>query len=201
MSIIDTLITDRTAEDASRLKQLSAIGWDNMTDDQKREWLYGRATETVFWQDGEPMQCRDGVIELYDVSGTNRGAYNYTDMNRVCEAAEYVYQRFNEFGYELPTYKRATPDGSRLDWEFEDIPTRSQLDQYLNNVKAERAVLKVLPTTPALPQSMSNLNYAGANAIEHVLIDVDALLTATSNVYIRAGMPWAVSGVGIYAVN
>ena len=54
MSIIDTLITDRTEADFDRAKALAAKGWDDMTDDEKAEW---RANP--------------------------KGAYNVSDLNRV----------------------------------------------------------------------------------------------------------------------
>ena len=54
MSIIDTLITDRTQSDVTRWRTLHDKGWDGMTEGEKVEWSAGV-----------------------------RGAYNATDLNRV----------------------------------------------------------------------------------------------------------------------
>lgn len=63
MSVIDTLITDRTQADVSRWLTLLKKGFSAMTPEEKEEWLSGM-----------------------------RGAYNYIDLNRVGEAAVYISQ-------------------------------------------------------------------------------------------------------------
>ena len=60
MSIIDTLITDRSQADVAALRALAALGWDNMTPAQKAAW------------------------------SASKGAYNATDLNRVGEAMDYL---------------------------------------------------------------------------------------------------------------
>ena len=51
------LITDRTTQDVERVKALQAKAWQDMTEEEKVEWL-------------SPL----------------KGSYNYTDLNRVEEA-------------------------------------------------------------------------------------------------------------------
>ena len=63
MSIIDTLITDRTAADVAALKQLMALDYASMSPAQQAAWL----------QD-------------------SKGAYNVSDMNRVGTALNYLKQ-------------------------------------------------------------------------------------------------------------
>ena len=63
MSIIDTLITDRTAADVTALKQLMALDYASMSPAQQAAWL----------QD-------------------SKGAYNVSDMNRVGTALNYLKQ-------------------------------------------------------------------------------------------------------------
>lgn len=70
MSVIDTLITDRTQADVDRATALAAKGWKAMPPDERVEWLAGM-----------------------------RGAYNATDLNRVGEALIYLMDRLNGFGY------------------------------------------------------------------------------------------------------
>ena len=67
--IIDDLITNRTQEDASYAAELAAKGQD-MTTEEWAAYLAGL-----------------------------RGAYNYTDLNRVTEAMEYINDRLSGYGY------------------------------------------------------------------------------------------------------
>ena len=61
MTILDTLITDRTQDDTRQARELCAKGWDKMTQAQRGAYLGGL-----------------------------KGAYGPTDMNRVREAIEYI---------------------------------------------------------------------------------------------------------------
>lgn len=67
---LEHLITDRTAQDVDRVKILAEKSWQDMTAEERTEWL-------------SPM----------------KGSYNYTDLNRVEEAVAYVAGRLKEFGY------------------------------------------------------------------------------------------------------
>lgn len=70
MSIIDTLITDRTQADVDRVLALSAKGWAGMSPEERAEWSAGL-----------------------------KGAYNASDLNRVREAMEYLAGVFMSYGY------------------------------------------------------------------------------------------------------
>lgn len=74
---MNTLITDRTAADAARVKALTANGWAGMTEAERAEWL----------------------TDL-------KGAYNASDMNRVSAAVDYLAERLHELGYSVPGYAR-----------------------------------------------------------------------------------------------
>lgn len=60
-TIIDTLITDRTAADVARVEELATKGFAAMTADERAEWLGGM-----------------------------KGAYNASDLNRVGTALNYL---------------------------------------------------------------------------------------------------------------
>lgn len=70
MSIIDTLITDRTQADVNRVLTLSAKGWAGMSAEEQAEWSAGL-----------------------------KGAYNTSDLNRVQGAMEYLAGVFASYGY------------------------------------------------------------------------------------------------------
>ena len=73
MSVIDTLVTDRTEADASRYSELRDKGWAAMTTAERAEWVAGM-----------------------------KGAYNASDLNRVASAMSYLSQRFASAGYSVP---------------------------------------------------------------------------------------------------
>jgi hypothetical protein len=123
------LITDRSQDHVARLKKLRSIGYNNMTDSQKAEY-------------------RDYAT---------RGAYNYTDLNRVETVVKVLASRI---GLTLTT---------KTDWGFWDIPSQSQMERYLGNVVAIRDVCPGGLGFPPLPDSMNHLTYEDANNIEKVL--------------------------------
>lgn len=169
MSVIDTLITDRTQVHVDRLKQLMTIGWQNMTDDEKAEYISGGA----------------------DLSGVQKGAYNYTDLNRVEEAVDYIADELVQAPTDLQAFATSLGvawDSSfelpydendytsltiKTDWTDEDIPNATDMARYLGNLQLIQAAL---PTLTVAPSSMNALDYAGANAIEQMLKEADTAL-------------------------
>ena len=140
MSVIDTLVTDRTEADASRYSELRDKGWAAMTTAERAEWVAGM-----------------------------KGAYNASDLNRVASAMSYLSQRFASAGYSVPV-------SSPTDWANGDIPTKGDMDTYLDDLRRIRAALAVMDTTPSAPGSMDYLTWAKANDIEKILVDVDDAL-------------------------
>lgn len=153
MSIIDTLVTDRTASDNDML--VAALERVNS------------GTGTA------------GDMELI-LNPDNKGAYNYTDFNRVGAALAYVAARLNAAG----AFLRLSP---KTDWTEDDEPTASQLAYYLQMLHAVRGELATLPTTPVAPDSMDNMTYNVANNIEQILLDVDELISKMAAAYRHCG--------------
>lgn len=112
-----------------------------------------------------------------------RGAYNYTDLNRVNACMEDLVARLNGLGYAVPGYERAkiqrAEENAALDpyvWDESDAPTESQMAAYLGNVAAVRQALSQAAGTPSTPESMANLTTSAANDIEKILADTDRLV-------------------------
>ena len=109
MSIIDTLITDRTAADTAALDALYAKARAGTITDE--EWAV-----------------------LNDP--THKGAYNYTDLNRVSEALEYLRNRLEGYGYLAKGYSRVKiphTDGKRLPDGYTEVEyIESNGTQYVN---------------------------------------------------------------------
>ena len=150
---LENLITDRTSQDVDRVKLLAEKAWQNMTAEERTEWL-------------SPM----------------KGAYNYTDLNRVGGALNYVRDRLAEAAY-LP----ADVFTAREDWSRGEIPTVGQITEYLQHVSLLREALAQFPTTPAAPTDPNSLDHAAANAIEQILVDVDALITLMVKTFFYSG--------------
>lgn len=145
------LITDRTQEDVERYAELKAKGLHGMTEAERAEW------ETHL-----------------------KGAYNYTDMNRVESAVEYVANRLTEAGYVvIPIVKK--------NWTGTDKPTLNDLKRYMKNVSDIRAALTTFETTPDAPTTERRLSFQAANAIEQILIDVDDLISRMASAYFYSG--------------
>lgn len=140
---LENLITDRTSQDVDRVKTLMAKAWQDMTTEEQAEWL-------------SPL----------------KGAYNYTDLNRVGNALNYVRDRLSASGY-----LRADAFAARTDWRSAQIPMVSELSEYLGHVSVIREALAQFSTTPAAPTDPDSLDYVAANSIEQILIDVDELIT------------------------
>lgn len=78
MSMIDTLVTDRTASDLARWRALRDKGLAKMTADELTEWLSGM-----------------------------KGAYKAEDLNRVGAAVAYVGGLLRGYGYSVPLTEKA----------------------------------------------------------------------------------------------
>lgn len=84
-----------------------------------------------------------------------KGAYNYSDLNRVERAVDEISERM---GLGLTT---------KTDWSMWDIPTASDMTRYINNV---RRIATAIGSTIVLPDSMNKLSYETANDIEKILL-------------------------------
>ena len=152
MSLSDfNLITDRTQADVDRFIELKTKGFRGMTDAEKNEW------ETSL-----------------------KGTYNYSDMNRVERAVEYVANRLTEAGYIVkPVVKK--------NWTVTDKPTLDDLNRYMKNVSDIRAALITFETTPEAPTTTKRLSFQMANDIEQILTDVDDLISRMVSAYFYSG--------------
>lgn len=181
MNIIDALVTDRTSADVARLIYLNGL-WDPV------EGWTGTAEELGEWWNGEavPLLAADGEILdangelLYCREGTQRGAYNASDLNRVEETVDYLAGLLRNCGNTVEVYPKKG-------WTTEDVPANSDMKRYLDDVAALRTVLAVLPTTPEVPAGMEGLTYREANAIEQILADIDLLIKNVTAAWFYSG--------------
>ena len=131
MRIIDSMIYDRTQEDVTRRAELAAIAYEEMTDAEKAEW-----------------------------DSNLKGAYNASDLNRVSEAAIWLWMRLQWHG------NRGNPINVRTDWENADIPTQQEAEDYIGAVRNIFYALDLPAAVPSPPASADGLTFQGANNIE-----------------------------------
>lgn len=146
-----SLITDRTAQDVERWRYLHTKGWEAMSEAERDEWR-----------------------------SSLKGAYNYTDMNRVESAVQFIADRFSDLGYYV------APE-VKMVWSVSDHPTKVDMDRYFANIALLRSILTVLPTTPKAPTTEKKLDYQVANDIEQILSDVDRLISSVKQGWYYAG--------------
>lgn len=97
--------------------------------------------------------------------GTAKGIYQDTDLNRVEAAVAEISAQAHALGICLELVIKtdwAPPE----DYSSESWVTEKQMARYLENISAIRRLFPV-PIEP--PQSMSDLNWVGANNIEKIL--------------------------------
>lgn len=149
-----TLVTDRTQADVNRVKQIA------------EKIKNGTASES----------------ELTEFnSAAMKGAYNYTDLNRVTAAMEALKAKLEGYGYSVPGYQYIEPF-SESDW-----PTPGTMTVYLLNVVALRSVFAVMASTPSVPPDMVSLMAEEANNIEKILVDINELLMKSTQVWSYSG--------------
>lgn len=110
MSLLESLITDRTAADVDRWRTLRDKGFDAMSADEKAEWLAGM-----------------------------RGAFNAADRNRITEAMVYLKGLYEQYGRQViytPVYITHKDGTTDTTWRVEDIPTDEQLHLIVQNLLA-----------------------------------------------------------------
>lgn len=89
---------------------------------------------------------------------TTKGAYNYSDLNRVERA---VSELSDIYGLNLDT---------KTDWNIWDVPQKSDMLRYITNIKKIRQACLNPNSVSAAPDSMDGLNYNDANNIEKILL-------------------------------
>lgn len=185
------LIYDRTAADAERAQYLNDL------------WVGG-----VFL--GTAEELAEWFTDL-------KGAYNAGDLNRVEGAVVYLSSALRTLPEELKDYAASlgvawdsffdvpyTPGDYHLttktDWAENGIQTPTDMARYLANVRKLRGALDY--ETDALPGTMENLRFQGANAIEKALAGLEtaiaALEAATKTDIDNTAAAWFYSGE-IYA--
>lgn len=147
------LITDRKNSDVERVKELARkIESGLATEEELAEWN----------------------------SGTLKGSYDASDLNRVGAAMNYVSARLEEFGYTVSV-------SPKTDWLDKEWPAPDSMKKYLDDLAELRSKFALMESTPAVPGDMEQLTYTEANNIEKILEDIDLLLTKSAKSWFFCG--------------
>ena len=117
-----------------------------------------------------------------------KGAYNFTDLNRVELAVKTLAAALTAAGYPVeitPVLKGGKAEDR--EWQEGDVLYRPQWTTYLANVQTLRDAYYTLAGTGELPKPEDKLDYQGANTIEKVLADIDLLIDCMKASYRRCG--------------
>ena len=166
MSIIDTLVFDRSPADTEAIETLLAKA-----------------------KAGTLTTAEKAVL----ASPSHKGAYNYTDLNRVNSAIVYLVQELEKRGYVVSGYQ-----ADSTVWNQQSIPTKAQLKRYLDNVTALRSAVAMPPNTPAVPADMEALTASEANNIEKILSACDLAIHYIGTATLYASQPLLFSGFAVY---
>lgn len=126
LSIIDTLITDRTAADVTRWQTLRDKGYTNMTEAERAEW------------DAADM----------------KGAYNVSDLNRVGEALNYLRDRLAAAHY--LSGNEFTAKTNWVDNDIPTAVEFAAYLSYISVIREALAQFSTTPTTPGNSGSLNH---------------------------------------------
>lgn len=159
-----TLVTDRTQSDVTALKKLLSKPYSSWTEEEKAQFSLA----------------------------SSKGAYNYTDLNRVSTAIYALDEMLRRFGYKTGVEKVPVPHGQYegyddYTWYETDVPASETMGKYLENLSKLRSVIIAPASTPAIPSDMDGLTVTEANNIEKIIADLNQLL-------INMPLAWFYSG-------
>jgi hypothetical protein len=179
------MVVDRSISDVEIAKSLIKKGLNGMTEEEKNQFLTGL-----------------------------KGAYNYTDFNRLESAVEYLTQRIIDIPEEIEYLKEILGVSSddifdvaynkddyneietKTDWKISDILTKNDRQRYLQNIILILNSLDLLPNN--FPQSLENLTHSSANVIETSLENLNSSLIdlkkTKENLIINTSKAWYYSG-------
>lgn len=100
--------------------------------------------------------------------GNEKGVYSYTDLNRVEGNVAALAQELREIGFDTLHLTPKTDWGLPGDFSGDSWPTESQMERYLQNVRAINEYFP-LQGNGKLPKTMDKLTVETANLIEKVL--------------------------------
>ena len=138
---MDELIYDRTQADVNRAIELND--------------KYNKGTITP--------------SEILEWDNFLKGAYNYTDLNRIEQWCDYIAEQLNLYGYKV----NITTNIELYDWDMEDFPTKETMKTIRDNVEKLKEAFIAFTYVPG---NLEKMTYEKANNLEKVLHELDILI-------------------------
>lgn len=156
---MDKFIFDRSYSDVERWKTLRNKGWANMSQSERKEWLF----------------------EVVPVPSAAKGMYTHNDLNRVENGVKEIADLFRKIGYAVPAMTIKT------DWTYKDTITKEEMIRYLSNIETIRAISVLFANTPKTPTINKKMDHLVANDIEKILNDKFNIANNTINTWNQSG--------------
>lgn len=145
--------------------------------------IFDRTIDDVDYALSLIKKWKDGTIteeEREEWFGGLRGAYNYTDLNRVGNAINLLIEKLNLAGYNFEY-------SAKTDWNLNDIPSYEELSILISTITKIRNSFKMFDSTPVAPSSVQKMTYNTANNFEKIIFDAYTLIDSAPYSYYYAG--------------
>ena len=164
--------------------------WDIFRSVPMTDSLYGQWVHRAIVRQGNTWSAYSNGTLIWSGTSSGQPYYSpdvetalgiYTEIDAASNFEGYI-EEFRVSNTAIWTGNFTPPSGPYQQYKYdnrwypEDIPTESQMSQFLRNLAAIKSAISVLSTTPDAPSSMAFFNYVGANNIEKILLDVDFLI-------------------------
>ena len=109
---------------------------------------------------------------------TEKGNYNYTDLNRIESWCQYLANKLTSYSYKVNIV-------TKTDCNMTDFPTSSEMERIRNNVKTLK---EVYFSFTQIPENLEYMTIEKANDIEKILYEIDKILIDMENNLIYCGV-------------
>ncbi len=128
------------------------------------------------------------ALDRTNSSSNLKGAYNYTDLNRVETWCGYLQDILNSYGAQLKLT-------IKVNWNMRDYPTRLNIDRIRNNIATLRSTCYAIMSSEII-ESNNTLNYEQANILEKILFDIDKYIEdITKTINLNCSLGSALIGI------
>lgn len=108
-----------------------------------------------------------------------KGAYNYTDLNRIEEWCEYLVNILNSY------YNYHVSIAIKKDWTMSDFPTSSEMERIRKNVNTLK---QSYFSFTQIPENLEYMTWQKANDIEKILYEIDKIFKHMENNFVYCGV-------------
>lgn len=144
-----------------------------ITDRTSSDTSNARSYQGKIWSELTTEQKADYLLGL-------KGAYSYVDFNRVENAVQYLSDLLNLYGYQNKVE-------TKTNWTAEDVQSVTEIQRYIDNI-AELKNKYYSSVEGEMPTTSTWLTVESANYIEEILVNIEELIIAMSQVFVHSGV-------------